>query len=124
MAFSTTCGHYKHTVMLYWLSRTPSVFQCLINAMLRDMLGKFIIIYINNILIYSPSLASHVDHIKEVLSCLQEIQLHVKGEKCKFHTPNISFLGYIISNEGLIMDNTKVRAMIRWPTPCKVKDLR
>lgn len=97
MAFSTTSGHYEYTVMVCGLSCAPSVCQCFINDMLRDMLGKFVIAYIGNILIYSPSPESHVTHVKRVLSCLLENQLYVKGEKCKFHVPIVSFLRYIIS---------------------------
>lgn len=78
--------------------------QCLINDVLRDMLGKFIITYIENVLIYSSFLESHVAHVKQVLSCFLKNQLYVKGEKCEFYVPTVSFLGYIISQEGVAMD--------------------
>lgn len=109
--------------MLYGLSCTPSVLQCFINDMLRDMLGKVVIAYINEILIYSLSQESNVTHVKRILSCLLEKKLYIKGEKCKFHIPTLSFLGYIINMEGIILDDTKVRAVTEWPTPCTVKDL-
>lgn len=85
--------------------------------MLRDMLGKFVIIYINDILIYSPSLESNATHVKRIMSCLLENQLYIKGEKCKLHIPTVSFLGYIISMFGRILNDSKVRAVTEWPTP-------
>lgn len=70
MEFSTTSGHFEYCIIPYGLSCAPSVFQYLINDVLKDMLGKFIIAYIDDILIYSPSLDSHVHHVKQVLSSL------------------------------------------------------
>lgn len=70
--------------MPYGISSTPSVFQCLINDVLRDMLGKFVITYIDDILVYSPSYATHVVHVRQFLQCLLQNQVYVKGEKCEF----------------------------------------
>lgn len=80
--------------------------QCFINDVLRDMLGKFVIAYMNNILIYSPSLETHVDYVKRVLAWLLENKLYSKVENCLFHIPTISFLGYIIRQEEITMDDT------------------
>lgn len=88
--FSTTSGHYEYCLMPYGLSYAPSVFQCLINDILLDMLGKYTIAYSDDILIFSPSPETCVDH---VLACLLQNQQFVKGEKCEFHKNKISFLG-------------------------------
>lgn len=90
-----------------------SVFQCLINDVLRDFLGNFVIDYIDGILIYSPSIKRHVDHVRQVLFKLRENQFYVKGEKYKFHCTTVSFLGYVISKEGITRDNEKVKSSDR-----------
>ena len=94
--------------MSFWLRNAPSVLQLFINDVLRDMLGQFVIAYIDDILIYSPDLHTHVQHVWRVLSRL--LDNHVKGEKCEIHLGSNSFLGYAISPEGVIMDNRKVLA--------------
>lgn len=121
-AFSTTSGHYEYCVMPHGVSSTPSVFQCFMNDVLRDMLGKFVIAYIDDILAYSSSFESHVDHVQQVLQRLLQHQLYVKGKKCEFHQRTISFLGYIIGPEGVSMDQSKVSAAVDWPTPQTHKD--
>ncbi|XP_060788681.1 uncharacterized protein LOC132893504 [Neoarius graeffei] len=89
------------------------------------MLGKFVIAYIYNILIYSPDEEIHHEHVRSVLSCLlQNLHLHVKAEKCEFHVNQISFLEYIINSEGMSMDQVKVLAITSWPTPMSVKELQ
>lgn len=86
------------------------------------MLGKFVIAYIDEILIYSPSLDIHVTHIRQVLSYLLKNQLYIKGEKCEFHVPEILFQGYIISQEDVA--TAKVAAVTEWPIPKTIKDLQ
>lgn len=115
-------GQYEYLLMLYGLSSAPSVFQCLINDVLRDMLGQFVIAYINDILVYSPTYKTHVNHVHQVLKKLLDHQLYIKGEKCEFHQC-ILFLGYVISPEGVSIDETKV-VVEQWPTPYSVKKLQ
>ncbi|KAK3540352.1 hypothetical protein QTP70_029561 [Hemibagrus guttatus] len=91
-AFVTPSGHYEYLVMPYGLSNAPSVFQSFMNEIFRDMLHRFVIVYIDDILIYSPNLSDHVDHVKQ-------------------------FLGYVISPEGIQMDCAKVEAIKSWPQP-------
>lgn len=103
-------GHYEFCVMPYGLSCAASIFQCLINDMLRNMRERFVIAYIHDILIYSPDVESHRNHIKVVLSKLlhKPPMVHVKAEKCELHVTHVSFLGYIISAQGITMDQNKV----------------
>ncbi len=123
-AFSTTTGHYEYLVMPFGLSNSPSVFQAYINDVFRDMLNHWVIVYIDDILIYSDSLETHIQHVRAVLKRLIEHQLYAKKEKCEFHQTRVSFLGYIISADGVAMDNTKVQSVLNWPQPTTVKELQ
>lgn len=101
--------------MPYGLANTPSVFQCLINDVLRDMLGRSIITYIDDILVYSASIEEHIGHIRQVLHHLLQNLLYVKTEKCEFHQHTISFLAYVISLKGVTMDRITVQAVVECP---------
>ncbi|KAL0173249.1 hypothetical protein M9458_033560, partial [Cirrhinus mrigala] len=123
-AFLTTRGHYEYQVMPYGLANSPAVFQCFINEIFRDLLNKYVIAYIDDILIYSKSAEEHVYHVRTVLTRLLKNQLYVKAEKCEFHVPQTSFLGYHISHQGVKMDMAKVQAVTEWPQPSTVKELQ
>ncbi|KAK3572382.1 hypothetical protein QTP86_032681 [Hemibagrus guttatus] len=123
-AFHTTHGHYEYRVMPFSLTNVPAVFQALINGVFQDLLGKGVIAYIDDILVYSKSLEEHVLHVREVLSRLQRHHLYVKLEKCKFHRTTVTFLGYMISRRGMEMDMVKARAVTDWPTPTTVRELQ
>lgn len=88
------------------------------------MLNKWVIIYIDDILIYSDTFAQHVQQVRAVLQRLIQQQLYAKLEKCEFHQTSTSFLGYIISAEGVAMDDNKVQAVVSWPRPTTVKELQ
>ncbi len=123
-AFSTTTGHYEYRVMLFGLVNSPSVFQSFINDVFRDMLDHYVIVYIDDILIYSETLQEHIQHVRSVLQHLIKYQLYAKLEKCEFHTTSDTFLGYIISQEGVAMDEGKVHAVLNWPLPSNIKELQ
>ncbi len=123
-AFSTTTGHYEYLVMPFGLSNSPSVFQSFINDVFRDMLNQWVIVYIDDILIYSETYEEHVKHVRTVLKRLMQHQLYAKTEKCEFHQKTISFLGYVISSGGVAMDEQKVRAVVNWPQPTTLKELQ
>ncbi len=123
-AFSTTSGHYEYLVMPFGLSNSPSVFQPYINDVFRDMLNRWVIVYIDDILVYSDSLDNHIQQVRAVLQRLIEQQLYAKMEKCEFHQTQVSFLGYIISSEGVAMDDKKVQSVLNWPQPKTVKELQ
>ena len=107
-AFVTTRGHYEYQVMPFGLSIAPSVFQAFINDVLRDLLGQYVIAYLDDILVYSPNFESHVIHVRSVLQRLLDNNLFLKGEKCEFHLQSVSFFVYIISQQGVLMDDHKV----------------
>ncbi|KAK3544477.1 hypothetical protein QTP86_013136 [Hemibagrus guttatus] len=123
MEFITPSGHYEYLVMPYGLSNTPSVFQSFMNEMFWDMLHRFVVVYIDDIFIYSPNLSDHVDHVKQVLNRLRHYHLYLKLEKCEFHQSTTQFLGYVISPEGIQMDCAKVKAIKSWPQPSTMKDV-
>ncbi|KAK3521440.1 hypothetical protein QTP70_004975 [Hemibagrus guttatus] len=106
-------GHYEYLVMPFGLTNASAVFQSLINEVFQDILGKWVIAYIDDILVYSTSLEEHVCHVRAVLSRLQQNHLYVKSEKCEFHRTTITFLGYVISRQGVKMDPTKVCAVTK-----------
>uniref|UniRef100_A0A3B1IMZ3 Gypsy retrotransposon integrase-like protein 1 n=1 Tax=Astyanax mexicanus TaxID=7994 RepID=A0A3B1IMZ3_ASTMX len=123
-SFSTTKGHYEYLVMSYGLANAPSVFQCFMNDVFRDMIGQFVVVFIDDILVYSPDLNTHIRHVRLVLQRLLEYELFVKGEKCEFHLQRVEFLGYVISSSGVVMNDDKVNAVSNWPTPTTVKELQ
>ncbi|KAI2660671.1 Transposon Tf2-6 polyprotein [Labeo rohita] len=123
-AFSTTSGHYEYTVMPFGLANSPSFFQAFINDVFRDMLNRWVIVYIDDILVYSNTYDEHITHVRAVLQRLISHQLYAKEEKCEFHLDKISFLGYVISPEGVSMDEQKVNAVLNWPRPKTLKELQ
>ncbi|KAI2665820.1 Transposon Tf2-6 polyprotein [Labeo rohita] len=123
-AFSTASGHYEYRVMPFGLANSPSYFQAFVNEVFRDMLNRWVIVYINDILIYSSSYAEHVQHVRAALQRLIKHQLYCKEEKCEFHQEKIAFHGYIISPERVAMDERKVNAVHNWPRPTTLKELQ
>ncbi|XP_064820987.1 uncharacterized protein LOC135538716 [Oncorhynchus masou masou] len=115
--FNTPMGHFEYQVMPFGLSNAPAVFQSLVNDVLRDMIGLFVFVYLDDILIFSKGLTSHIQHVKQVLQRLLENRLFVKAEKCDFHAHTTSFLGYIISRSEIKMYQEKVRAVRDWARP-------
>ncbi len=105
-------------------SPTPSVFQDFMHEVLREFLYRFVIVYIDDVLIYSRSQAEHRQHVAEVLQPLREHQLYLKAEKCTFHLSSVQFLGYNINRSGIQMDEGKVEAVKSWPTPTTLKELQ
>ncbi len=116
-AFNTPIGHFEYRVLPFGLVNAPAVFQALVNDVLRDMLNIFVFVYLDDILIFSPTLQVHVQHVRRVLQRLLENRLFVKAEKCMFHAQSVTFLGSVVSAEGISMDPDKVRAVIDWPVP-------
>ena len=123
-AFWTKFGLYEYTVMPFGLCNTPAAFQYFINEVLSDFLDVCVVVYIDDILIFSQTEFDHVQHVKAVLQRLRENSLYVKLDKCFFHTSSVEFLGYILSSEGITMDTRKVDAVMKWPVPTSVKEVQ
>jgi len=110
--------------MLFSLSNAPSAFQRLMNEVFADLLDMCVVIYLDDILIYSNSLEDHKGHVKEVLHRLHVNGLYASPSKCLFYKKKVEFLGFIPGPEGIQMDEEKVCTIKTWPTPCKVKDMQ
>jgi len=123
-AFRTRYGHFEYLVMPFGLKNAPATFQHFINDVLSDYLDDFVISYIDDILIYSNSLEEHHEHVKKVLKKLLENDLYIKLEKCEFDVTETTFLGYILSKDGLKVDPEKVKAILDWPVPSNVKEIQ
>ena len=122
--FNTPLGHFEYLVMPFRLTNAPAVFQSLVNDVLRDMLNRSVFVYLDDILIFSRTGEEQRIHVRQVLQRLLENRLYVKAEKCKFHVPSISFLGYIISQGQIEMDPAKVSAVAEWSSPPTRKRLQ
>ena len=93
------------------------------NDIFSNLLDVCVVIYLNNILIYSNNMSKHHQHVKEVLKHLYKTSLYAKAEKCEFHSKSVEYLGYILSSSSLIMFDNKVKIIQDWPEPKKVKDI-
>ena len=123
-AFRTRYGHYEYLVMPFGLSNAPAVFQRLMNDLFRDFTDKFVVIYLDDILIYSDNLAEHVHHVRRVLEILLKNNLYCKFSKCEFHVKQVQFLGYIVSSDGLSMDSNKIKTILDWERPNNVTEVQ
>ncbi|XP_057424795.1 uncharacterized protein LOC130718278 [Lotus japonicus] len=123
-AFRTHEGHYEFLVLPFGLTNAPSSFQSLMNEVLRPLLRKFVLVFFDDILIYSLSMEDHIQHLHTVLSLLQQHDLKVNGKKCTFGQETLEYLGHIISAGGVSADPKKLEAMWLWPTPKDIKSLR
>ena len=110
--------------MLFELTNTSATFQELINHVLYDHLNEFVIIYLNNILIYSETEKNHEKHVKKVLRRFQEKKLYLKSEKCEFHKQQIEYLKHIIITEKLKMNSEKIKAVIKFLTSKCIKNIQ
>ena len=104
-AFRTRYGHYEFLVMPFGLTNAPAAFMDLMNQVFQPYLDKFVIVFIDDILVYSKFKAEHVRHLKLVLSSLREHQLYAKFSKCEFWLNQVAFLGHVISSQGIQVDS-------------------
>ena len=123
-AFRTRYGHYEYLVMPFGLTNAPATFQALINDVLRDFLDDFVVVYLDDILVFSASLEDNRDHVHKVLQRLQDADLLVAVDKSEFHVQEVEFLGHRIRPGEVRMEQSKVQAVRDWPTPTTVKEVR
>ncbi|KAM1521892.1 hypothetical protein ACFX10_012067 [Malus domestica] len=123
-AFRTRYGHFEFRVMPFGLTNAPAAFMDLMNRVFRPYLDRFVIVFIDDILIFSKSVSEHKKHLRLVLERLSSEQLYAKFSKCQFWLTQISFLGHVVSAEGISVDPQKVSAITTWEQPRNVTEVR
>ena len=122
--FTTAFGHYQFKVMCFGLSNAPGTFQKVMNRIFAKQLHKYVVIYLDDILIFSKTPEEHVAHLREVLSILRANRLYAKLSKCDFNMSQVLYLGHVVSRDGLQVDPKKVSIVQNWPAPKDIHELR
>ncbi|XP_070024610.1 uncharacterized protein, partial [Nicotiana sylvestris] len=123
-AFRTRYGHYEFLVMSFGLTNAPAAFMHLMNSVFRPYLDSFVIVFIDDILVYSRSQEEHARHLRVVLQRLREEKLYAKFSKCEFWLSSMAFLGHIVSSEGIQVDPRKIEAVQSWSRPSSTTEIR
>jgi len=123
-AFRTRFGHYEYTVLPMGLCNAPGTFMHVMNSVFRAQLDRFMLVFLDDIFIYSATEAEHLLHLREVLTVLRAQRLYLKPSKCEWMLPEVEFLGHRIGRDGLSVDPHKVDAVRQWPAPRNVSELR
>ena len=123
-AFRTRYGHYEWKVMPFGLTNAPATFQGLMNDIFRPLLDEFVVVYIDDILIYSKTKEEHLQHLRQVLEILRKHQLYAKLSKCNFLQREVAYLGHRINEHGILVDPTKIEAIKKWEKPTTIKEIQ
>jgi len=123
-AFRTPFGHYQFKVLSFGLTNAPATFQAAMNNMLRPHLNKFVVVYIDDILIFSKTIEEHQEHVKQALDLLRVNKFHIELKKCEFEQKGVKFLGHLVGADGVKVDPSKIAAIRDWKTPENVHEVR
>jgi hypothetical protein len=123
-AFRTRYGLYEYTVMSFGLTNAPAYFMYLMNKVFMEYLDRFIVVFIDDILIFSKTMEEHEEHLRLVLEKLRSNQLYAKFSKCEFWLTEVTFLGHVISAGGVSVDPGKVRDVLNWMPPTTVLEIQ
>ena len=122
--FNTRYDHYEVTIILFGLTNTPATFNCLMSDIFIKQLDEYVLVFFDDILVYSKNAEEHKLHVQNVLDLLQQHQLYAKKSKCTFFTHKVEYLGFIIFQEGVSTNPAKVEAVKNWPSPRNVRKVR
>ena len=123
-AFRTRYGHFEFLVMPFGLTNAPAAFMDLMTRIFRPYLDRFVIVFVDDILIYSPDEGTHEAHLRTVVQLLRSHQLYAKLEKCEFWLTEVRFLGHVVSGDGVFVDPSKIDAVSKWEQPTSVFEIR
>src|SRR3954470_20856326 len=123
-AFITRYGSYEYTVMSFGLTNAPATFSRLMNYIFMEYLEKFVVVYLDDILVYSKNKEEHADHLRLILAKLQEHKLYAKCFKCEFWLPEVTYLGHVISKDGIAVTPECIQVILDWTPPKTVKQVR
>ncbi|WVY99024.1 hypothetical protein V8G54_031175 [Vigna mungo] len=123
-AFRSRYGHYEYVVMPFGVTNAPAIFMDYMNRIFRSCLDKFVVVFIDDILIYSKNREEHVEHLRIALEILREHQLYGKLSKCEFWLSEVQFLGHVISAQGISVDPAKIEVVLKWERPTSVTEVR
>ena len=123
-AFTTRYGLYEYTVMSFGLTNAPAYFMNMMNKVFMEFLDKFVVVFIDDILVYSNNEEEHKEHLRLALGKLREHQLYAKFSKCEFWLKEVGFLGHVISGEGIPVDPIKVDIVTKWEAPTTVGEIQ
>ena len=123
-AFRCRYGHFEYTVMPFGLANAPATFQAYVNRALAGLIDVYLVVYLDDILIFSKDEKTHVQHVREVLERLIKWRLFIKPSKCAFHVDRVEFLGFVVSRDGVAMDPARVETIRQWPEPTCIFDVQ
>ncbi|KAJ0468921.1 putative nucleotidyltransferase, Ribonuclease H [Helianthus annuus] len=123
-AFRTRYGHYEFTVMPFGLTNAPAAFMDMMNRICKPYLDKFVIVFIDDILIYSKSQKEHCEHLHALLTLLRKERLYAKFSKCEFWLQEVQFLGHVVNHKGIHVDPAKIEAITKWKVPQTAMEIR
>jgi hypothetical protein len=124
IAFTTRYGLYEYTFMSFGLTNAPAYFMYIMNKVFMEYLDKFVVVFIDDILVFSKTEEEHAEHLRLVLQKLREHKLYAKRHKCEFWLKEVSFLGHVVSNGGISVDPGKVKDVLDWKPPVNVGQIR
>ena len=123
IAFVTRYGQYEFTIVSFGLTNAPTYFMNMMNKVFMEELDKFVVVFIDDILVYSATTEEHEQHLRVVLEKLRQNQLYAKFNKCEFCLEEVVFLGHILTAEGVAIDAAKIEAVKEWEQPRNATDI-